>query len=98
VLSGMYDIRSSMWQHRRLDWNDHVAQLMHDGVFENVQDVMVEGGATGAWLRIMMQRQNTNRWREAIKCKLGVRAGVEDGVQIRDGHNICDKKIVTWEA
>ena len=63
---------------------------------------MAEGGAAGEWLRIMMPGQNTNRWGEAIKLKVGVREGVEDvedGAQIRDGHNICDqKKIVTWEA
>jgi len=50
----------------------------------------------------MMPGQNTNRWGEAIKLKVGVWEGVEDvedEAQIRDGHNICDqKKIVTWEA
>eukprot|EP00804_Cyclotella_cryptica_P021681 CCRYP_018265-RA/>CCRYP_018265-RA protein AED:0.16 eAED:0.16 QI:66/1/1/1/0/0/2/1/100 len=40
VLVWVHHIRSRLWQHRRLDWNAHVAQLMHEGVFD-CQSVLI---------------------------------------------------------
>ena len=34
-LSGVQQIRNERWEHKRLDWNAHVALLRHEGSFEN---------------------------------------------------------------
>ncbi len=61
VMSNAINVRKDRWEHQRMIWDDHVKQLMHEGMFENEYRMSYEAYETLlSILKPLLQRKEYN--------------------------------------
>jgi hypothetical protein len=85
-----FQFKNDNWRHKRLNWNDHVEQLLHEGSFEN--EYLISLHSHGKLIRILNPILKRAKYNSRAKEPISVEHIVAVGLRVLSGGRVKDQR------